>query len=66
MFSEEELNAFYAGKQAGYEEKQYVNPHMEFLSGIGGAEAMKEDKLHNQYKRGYEWGKAQKDEEKSQ
>jgi hypothetical protein len=65
MFSDDELNAFYEGKKSGYEEKEYTNPHLEFISGLGGAEAMKEDKLHQQYKRGFEWGKAQKDEEKS-
>lgn len=66
MFDEDELNAFYAGKKEGYEEKEYVNPHLEFISGLGGAAAIAEDRLHQQYKRGYEWGKAQKNEENSQ
>ena len=66
MFNEDELKAFYAGKEAGYEGKEYVNPHLEFVSGIGGSTvALKEDRLRQQFKRGYEWGKAQKDEEKS-
>ena len=63
MFTEEELNAFYEGKRTGYEGQEYDNPHLEFISGIGGAEAMKEDKLHQQFKRGFDWGKAQKEEE---
>lgn len=63
MFSEEELNAFYEGKRSGYENEEYDNPHLSFISGIGGAEAMKEDKLHQQFKRGFDWGKAQKEEE---
>lgn len=62
-FTEEELEAFYAGKQSGYAEEEYVNPHLAFLDGLGGAAAIAEDRLHNQFKRGYEWGKAQKHEE---
>lgn len=64
MFTEEEMKAFYEGKRTGYEGHEYNNPHLEFISGIAGSEvALKEDKLYRQFKRGFEWGKAQKDEE---
>lgn len=66
MFTDEELHAFYAGKQQGYEKVEYKNPHLEFLSGIGGAAEIAEDKLHHKFKSGYNWGKAQRDEEDSQ
>ncbi|SOK58629.1 hypothetical protein [Yersinia phage fHe-Yen9-04] len=65
MFNDDELNAFYAGKEQGYKDTEYKNPHMEFISGLGGAVSIAEDKLHQQFKRGYEWGKAQKTEEDS-
>ncbi len=66
MFNEDELSAFYAGKQQGYNNQEYQNPHLQFLSGIGAsAEVLKDDRKHQQFKRGYEWGKAQRDEEQS-
>lgn len=66
MFEDEEVNAFYEGKQNGYDGKEYTNPHEAFISGLGGAAAIAEGRKHDQYKRGYEWGKAQKHEEDSQ
>lgn len=67
MFNEDAVNAFYAGKEDGYEEKQYSNPHEEMVDFLAknGVTVAVSNKLHDQYKRGYEWGKAQKDEEKS-
>jgi hypothetical protein len=66
MFEEDELAAFYAGKEQGYNNEEYKNPHLEFLSGIDASPvAFKEDRKSKQFKRGYEWGKAQKDEEQS-
>jgi len=65
MFEEDELAAFYAGKEQGYDNKEYQNPHLDFLSGLGGAAGIAEGRLHDNYKRGYEWGKAQKDEEQT-
>lgn len=65
MFSEEELKAFYSGKEQGYKSTEYNNPHLEFVSGLGSA-GIAEDKLHQQFKRGYNWGQAQKKEEDSQ
>jgi len=64
MFSEEELNAFYEGKRSGYENEEYDNPHMKFVNtGLNGAAEIAEGHLHDQYKRGFAWGKAQKEEE---
>ncbi|AQW88876.1 hypothetical protein pEaSNUABM50_00347 [Erwinia phage pEa_SNUABM_50] len=65
MFNDEELKAFYAGKEQGYKANEYKNPHLEFVNGLGGAAAIAEDKLHQQFKRGYSWGQAQKNEEDS-
>ncbi|QOI71289.1 hypothetical protein pEaSNUABM19_00352 [Erwinia phage pEa_SNUABM_19] len=65
LFTDEELEAFYSGKKSGYAEEEYVNPHLEFVNGLGGAAAIAEDKLHQQFKRGYSWGQAQKNEEDS-
>lgn len=63
MFSDEELNAFYAGKKSGYENKEYTNAHLEFLSSIEGA--VSTENIERQFNRGFAWGKAQKDEEQS-
>lgn len=66
MFSEEENNAFYEGKKNGYEEKEYSNPHQKFIDQLTskGLAYSVDNPLHTQYKNGYEWGKAQKEEEK--
>lgn len=65
MFNDEEMKAFYAGKENGYKGKEYSNPHLDFVSGLGGAAGVAESRLHDNYKRGFDWGKAQKDEEQS-
>ena len=67
MFSEEELKAFYEGKSTGYKKEQYVNPHKEFIKTVTstGATISTQNKLHQQFKRCYDWGMAQRTEEEN-
>ena len=67
MFSEEELKAFYDGKRTGYKKEQYLNPHEEFIKTITntGSTISTQNTLHQQFKRGYEWGSAQRIEEEN-
>lgn len=70
MFTDEEMEAFYKGKDDGYsssteDEDEYKNPHIQFIDQLtkSGIAYHVDNPLYKYYQRGYEWGKAQKDEE---
>lgn len=71
MFKDDEMEAFYKGKEDGYSsstEDEYKNPHIQFIDQLtkSGIAYSVDNPLYQYYQRGYEWGKAQKLEEDSE